>query len=75
MDQKTYEVKALCPHCGREEMLSITAADHAALPQGEAPKALAQCPGCGTSYSAPVTPDSCADWDDFCKEIHPVPQV
>lgn len=75
MSEKTYEVKALCPRCGKEEILHITAADHAALPPGEPPKALAQCTACGESYDAPVDQTTCSDWDDFCKEVHPVPQV
>lgn len=75
VSNKTYEVKALCPHCGQEEVLHIEAAGHAALPEGEAPKALAECSGCGKRYDAPVDQNTCSDWDDFCKEIHPVPQV
>lgn len=75
MDERIYQVKALCPHCGREEMLAVTASDRLALPQGEAPKALAHCPECGADFDAPVNRDTCAEWDDFCKEVHPVPQV
>ncbi|WP_461209207.1 hypothetical protein [Desulfocurvus sp. DL9XJH121] len=75
MSDKTYAVQARCPHCGHEEILSIAADERLALPQGEAPKALAQCPECGKPYNAPVTPDTCAEWDDFCREIPPVPQA
>ncbi|BBD06822.1 hypothetical protein [Desulfovibrio ferrophilus] len=75
MTKKTYEVQADCPHCGTHQMLHIEASEYTALPQGKAPEALSSCPDCGKPYNAPVNPDSCAEWDDFCNEIHPVPQV
>lgn len=72
---KHYTVTAHCPHCGHEETLSITAEDRKPLPQGEEPKALAECTQCGKPFEAPLNHDTCAEWDDFCKEIPPVPQV
>lgn len=75
MTKKKYEVQANCPHCGQQHVLRIEASKVAALPQGKAPEALSSCPACGKPFNAPVTPDSCAEWDDFCNEIHPVPQV
>lgn len=75
MSDKQYDVSAHCPHCGKDQTLSIEAADYKALPEGEAPMALTHCQDCGKPFNSPVNPDSCAEWDDFCNEIHPVPQV
>ena len=75
MSAKNYDVHPSCPHCGHEQTLSIDASDYKALPQGEAPQALGSCEHCGKPFNSPVNPDSCAEWDDFCNEIHPVPQV
>jgi len=75
MSAKSYDVTASCPHCGHEQTRSIEAADYKSLPQGQAPKVPGHCEQCGKPYDSPVNPDSCAEWDDFCNEIHPVPQV
>lgn len=74
-ESKKYDVKAECPDCGGQAMLQIEGTNYASLPEGEAPKALTECSECGKPFNAPVNPDTCAEWDDFCNEIHPVPQV
>lgn len=74
-EEKKYSVSAVCPECGASEQLQIEGSNFASLPEGEAPKALAECSQCGKPFNAPVNSDTCAEWDDFCKEVHPVPQV
>lgn len=91
MSPKTYTVQGTCPDCGRNTTLALAAEDmkalaggaplalegsHAkALAAGEAPIALAHCPHCGRDYPAPISPDTCAEWDDFCNEVHPIQEV
>jgi len=83
MPEKKYEVDSICPTCGKKKTLALTAKDMLALEgaspkalaQGQAPKALASCEGCGKKYEAPLSADTCAEWDDFCNEIHPIQEV
>lgn len=83
MADKKYTVESICPTCGKKRKLELTAndapalegADAKALEQGQAPKALAQCDSCGHKYAAPISADTCAEWDDFCNAIHPIQEV
>lgn len=83
MSETKYTVEGICPDCGKKTMLALGAsnmtalkgADHAALASGAAPKAIAHCEACGKDYAAPISPDTCAEWDDFCNEIHPIQEV
>ncbi|WP_028588489.1 hypothetical protein [Desulfocurvus vexinensis] len=91
MSPKTYTVHGTCPGCGQGTTLALEArqmkalagaaplaldaSKAKALAGGDAPVALAHCPHCGQDYPAPVSPDTCAQWDEFCKEIHPIQEV
>ncbi len=83
MAEKKFEVESICPTCGKKRTLELTArevralegANPKALEAGQAPKALAECEGCGHKYAAPVSADTCAEWDDFCNAIHPIQEV
>lgn len=80
MSDKKYDVRGVCPKCGKQQTLAIEAGDALplegagakALAAGAPPKALAQCADCGEQYQAPITEDTCAEWDDFCKAVHPI---
>ncbi|MCK9240739.1 hypothetical protein [Desulfocurvus sp.] len=83
MSPKTYTVQGTCPGCGHDTTLALEAKDMKALDgsrakalaPGQEHLALAHCPHCGQDYPAPISPDTCAEWDDFCREIHPIQEV
>lgn len=80
MSDKKYDVDGICPNCGKKQTLAISAndalpiegSDAKALEAGQAPKAIAHCAGCGQDYQAPVSADTCAEWDEFCQAVHPI---
>ncbi len=73
MTEKKYHIKTTCPGCGKKHQLALTASAIKALPQGQSPKALTQCTDCNEHYHCEINAHTCAEWDTYCKEEHPVP--